>query len=326
MTAITATRQERLLFVDYLRAGAILYIVGFWHLWEYAPDAPHYQNSFTHTLTFMALGLFVFISGFLLGGARVPVNFAGVMSFYGKRLLRIYPLYGLALVVFVLCGLTDWATAAKSATGVVMFFGPSPATLWFVAMLIWFYLLAPVLIISARNACVFIGMCCALYLGMAMLAVALPQADKRLFIYFPAFAAGIAAGAQLWEPGRWRIYAGIAACVFAGLLASAGNFGLFTVPLEGAVAVTGPAFVFACCAHGAQSFAPNRTVALVSYAGFAMYLFHRPLLGWAKDLFMPQGFFPQWFYLTILCLPIVLLLSWGLQATYDKNSLARAGN
>jgi peptidoglycan/LPS O-acetylase OafA/YrhL len=310
--------RARLLFIDYLRAAAILYIVGFWHLWEYAPDAPAYQNGFTHAVIFMVLGLFVFLSGVLLGRNEVRPDARSVLCFYRRRLLRIWPLYILALLTFVAFGITNWATAAKSAIGLVMFFGPSPATLWFVAMLVWFYLLAPFLIISAKRVPLFAGFCAALYVGMAVVAMILPQADKRLFIYFPAFAAGIAAGVGLWAPQRWCLAAGLAAAAFIALLCSGVHLRLLTVPLEGAVAVVGPVFVYAWCWPKAAALKPVPIVMAVSYASFAMYLFHRPILGACQRVFMPDGFFFQWVYLTLVCLPLVGLVSWIAQRAYDQ--------
>lgn len=315
--------RARLLFIDYLRAAAILYIVGFWHLWEYAPDAPAYQNGFTHAAIFVALGLFVFLSGVLLGRTEVRAEGRSVMSFYRRRLLRIYPLYILALLTFVAFGITNWATAAKSAIGLVMFLGPSPATLWFVAMLVWFYLLAPILIVCAQRGWVFVGVCGALYLGMGLLAWILPDADKRLFIYFPAFAAGIAAGAGLWRPECLILPAAGSTVAVFSLLAFSKGFGLLTVPTEGALALVGPVVLFGLSARNARVFVPNRFVEVVSYASFAMYLFHRPLLNMAKEMFMPQGFLLQWCYLTLLCLPAMVVISWGIQAAYDRLAPAR---
>jgi len=49
-----------------------------------------------------------------------------------------------------------------------------------------------------------------------------------------------------------------------------------------------------------------------------MYLFHRPILGACQSVFMPDGFFFQWVYLTLVCLPLVGLVSWIAQRAYDQ--------
>ena len=46
--------MQRNIGIDLLRAGSMLYIVGFWHLLEYT-RAIDYQNDLTHRLTWIAL-------------------------------------------------------------------------------------------------------------------------------------------------------------------------------------------------------------------------------------------------------------------------------
>lgn len=76
--------------IDLMRATCILWIVGFWHLLGYAPSIDGYKNDLTYRLTVVVLGLFVFISGHLIGRARIT-NAAEVWRFYRRRMIRIYP-------------------------------------------------------------------------------------------------------------------------------------------------------------------------------------------------------------------------------------------
>ena len=96
------------------------------------------------------------------------------------------------------------------------------------------------------------------------------------------------------------------------------GFGLLTVPLEAALALFGPAVLFGLGARNASVFVPNRFFEVVSYASFAMYLFHRPILTVCKSVFMPEGFLLQWLYLTGFCLPVIVLASWLIQKFYDR--------
>lgn len=51
----------------------------------------------------MGLGLFIFISGYLLYYNNPSINsFQDIFSFYKKRLLRIFPLYWVALIAYIL--------------------------------------------------------------------------------------------------------------------------------------------------------------------------------------------------------------------------------
>jgi peptidoglycan/LPS O-acetylase OafA/YrhL len=106
--------------------------------------------------------------------------------------------------------------------------------------------------------------------------------------------------------------------VLFALLNFAGGIGLLTVPLQGGLAAAGSMVLFGLCSRHSGAFVPSRAVEFVSYASFAMYLFHRPMLTLAKDVFMPQGFLLQWCYLTLLCLPLIVLVSWAIQGGYDR--------
>jgi peptidoglycan/LPS O-acetylase OafA/YrhL len=95
--AITPDRP-RILHLDFLRGFAILYIVGVHHLDDYAGNVYHSQWDVAATKAF--LGMFVFISGYLLS-MNNPINGKGdLLNFAFKRFLRIYPLYALSLILF----------------------------------------------------------------------------------------------------------------------------------------------------------------------------------------------------------------------------------
>lgn len=52
--------------IDLLRGLSIVYIVGFWHLFDLTSQFPGYKNAVTHNLTVIILSVFVFLSGYLL--------------------------------------------------------------------------------------------------------------------------------------------------------------------------------------------------------------------------------------------------------------------
>jgi peptidoglycan/LPS O-acetylase OafA/YrhL len=72
------------------------------------------------------------------------------------------------------------------------------------------------------------------------------------------------------------------------------------------------------CARNAQAFSANWVLAFVSYASFAMYLFHRPILAACTGVMMPGTFLLQFTYLTVVCLPVIVAVSWGVQVAFDK--------
>lgn len=84
--------------LDIARALSMLYIVGVWHLNNYtqsfdlAPWGEYVKNA--------SLGLFMFLSGYLLGGRYVVKDTKSLWHFMKKRVLRIMPLFALSLYLY----------------------------------------------------------------------------------------------------------------------------------------------------------------------------------------------------------------------------------
>ncbi len=60
-----------------------------------------FSSNFTFQLTYAVLATFTFVSGFL--AYRTFDNLADVGRYYGKRLVRIYPLFALSCVLMGKC-------------------------------------------------------------------------------------------------------------------------------------------------------------------------------------------------------------------------------
>ena len=82
--------MKKLKSLDYLRSFSMLYIVGYWHLFNYTDAFPQYSNAVTYTMTLIVLGLFVLISGFLIGRREVKPtdNSSSIVGFYKKKLME----------------------------------------------------------------------------------------------------------------------------------------------------------------------------------------------------------------------------------------------
>jgi peptidoglycan/LPS O-acetylase OafA/YrhL len=179
-----------------LRAALTLYVIAYLHLGGYLGNGSEHVASWTPILTAIAMAAFTFMSGFLVGQSR-PLGWREVRGFALNRLRRIYPLYLLALAGFVLLWLTDPLSAAKAALGASMFWPEAPMTLWYVAMLVVFYALTPLLAwtdlkLAAAVAFAFWSA----YVGVSWFGV---QLDERVITQFPAFVAGVFARRLDWR-------------------------------------------------------------------------------------------------------------------------------
>ena len=88
--------NDRKKYLDCARAVCMLYIVGFWHLFDYTGKS--IVNPLTSQITYGVLATFTFISSFFLGRKKIT-DMKSVLSFWGKRLIHFYPLFGSVLYI-----------------------------------------------------------------------------------------------------------------------------------------------------------------------------------------------------------------------------------
>ena len=318
MTATIPSSSDKSLPIELLRAGCVLWIVGFWHLMNYTHGFPGADNAVTLRLTVIVLGLFTFVSGFLLARAPMRLRAPELGRFYARRLLRIYPLYLLALLAFWALGMADRSTALKAALGMSMVYGPAPLTLWFITMILEFYLVAPLLIALRGRPALFVLAALGLF-GVAAVCGSAANGDLRLAEYFPAFALGVY-WANHGERSSTRTVlsaCGATAAAWAWSLAFGRDpqYSLTGIPLVTCGALA--AFLLA----GRLRLSPRgrlaRAAALVSYAGFAMYLFHRIVYKGLHALYDPASPGLGLAWLLLVGLPVVVLVSLLVQRACD---------
>jgi len=92
--------KKRIVSLDLLRGLSVLYIVGFWHMFNYTQCFPQYYNFITLRLTLIILASYTFLSGYFIGLKDVILTSKSIKNFLLNRIMRIYPLYILAIVVF----------------------------------------------------------------------------------------------------------------------------------------------------------------------------------------------------------------------------------
>jgi peptidoglycan/LPS O-acetylase OafA/YrhL len=319
-------RRERNQAIDLLRALSILWIVGYWHLLGYAPAVDGYKNGLTHRLTVVVLGLFVLIAGHLIGRSGIR-NGADILAFYRRRLIRIYPPYVLALLLFALCGLLKAGQFLPAALLVSSFGDNPPHTLWYIAMLVVFYLLAPFLLLLRERLGRGIGAgiaAAAVLIGLStVLWQLVPQVDPRLFLYFPPFVVGLLVSSQL-EPERlspWGLLLVLALGV-AGALESLVHVGsqLDNDMIGSVLATLVPLALLVLVQRWLPRLRLWAPLMAVSTASYFMYLFHRPIFHWLSPLgkaLLPAGPVPEVAWLMGFCLPVIVVVAWLGQRAYD---------
>lgn len=311
-------RSKRNPGIDCLRVLCVLYIVGFWHVAGYVSSSSLHVNVISRRVTCIILGTFVFVSGYFIGRKGVDANWRGVLTFYKRRLLRIYPLYLIAIVAFAVLGLYEAAVAVKAALCLSMIAGPPPQTLWFITLLMMLYLAAPwIVIVLTRMS---LARLC-LYYILALVVIVTYEgltgmADVRIVMYSPSFVLGIVCARGMVPVWFRRVSVG---CVFV-LLSVLLSF----VPISYDAVLWAP--MIAVCSYvvfmvwrdrRVSSGRVFRVVALLSYSSYAMYLFHRPIYEILMRFHAPGHAALRLSYLVFLGLPLVVATSFAIQKLYD---------
>jgi len=207
--------KNKIIAFDFLRALAIIMIIPahlsnflfstYSKLGLYAFD-PYFAN--------MGLGLFIFMSGYLLYYNNHSISsFQNILSFYRKRLLRIFPLYWAALAAFILV-FSVFAPKLNSGflfpnaqnvfgffnvlihiSGLQIFLAPAYAspmlTLYFIGLIIVFYTIYPFIIMISKDAKHLLFVSSIVFLGFLLISRTFNIIDPRFFVFFPIFVFGI---------------------------------------------------------------------------------------------------------------------------------------
>jgi len=146
------------------------------------------------------LALFTFISGYALYKNNAPIS--STKTFYKKRLLRIYPLYLLALFSYVaVSNFQLWkeftiASLTVHFLGLQMLIYPyiqPDSLLWYIGMLFIFYAVYPFLIKKSETPRKLMWNAGAILISLTLLRAYFGIIEIRTFIYFPIFITGVLA-------------------------------------------------------------------------------------------------------------------------------------
>jgi peptidoglycan/LPS O-acetylase OafA/YrhL len=312
----------------------MMFIVAIRHL---APYSPYLSalNSWPgiDEFTYACLGLFCFLSGFLMADGREPIGSIGeIWAFYRKRLLRIYPPYLTALVALYLLQATGmlgiysggfgmtFGTLVASSLLVAIFLDCAPITLWFVNLIFLYYIATPLLIWRGCRRLHFWILFSVVAIILLAVSARTGYVDKRLFLFAPCYACGLLTGLY----PRLRTY------LFSPLGAAASLVCTTAILALSITAHLAPPIVFgALCAPILAPLAwktanllarlPRvRTFAQIgAYLSFAAYLLHRVTFTLAYEFYQPHSCAGAWIYWLGTVLPATLVVAYLLQKKYD---------
>lgn len=336
---------------DLMRAMAIVVIL-FHHLpghginyFDLRPfGIPVDLTPFNDLNRYFALGIFVFISGFLLEHGGKPLKgVRDALRFLAGRAIRLLPLYLVALGLFLVmfrdvldpvgplsllihaCGL-QILLATRTMEPVF--------TLWYVGLILAYYLVFLALARCRRSWRMAVVVVAGLAVAALLLRLTVGVGDKRFIQYLPVFAAGVLAA-------RYGILARIRAghVLGAGAVLLAGSavyvgyvyprifsptvkpalfspLGLGAMALSNLVMLACVVLVWHLASRRA-SWGEREWVRRLSCASYCMYLFHRPVWWCLSHVTGRERLGLQLAVHVLVGIPLVAVGSWYLQRAYD---------
>ena len=308
----------RIISIDYMRAICMLYIVAYWHLFNYTDYFPQYNNKLTYNLTLTILGLFIFISGFLQ-------NKDEKSNFYKRKFFRIYPLYLFTIVMFAITSVEDLYVLLKSAFLVSLVFGPSPLTLWFITVILVLYLITPQLQKSLENPTNYIASCLlfmAFLVGVYLVLkiTALGLLDTRLILYFPCYALGLFCSCHGLNSKFINIKS-LSIIALIGIIINEIEFSYtFLERIKQIPLVMSLSYLsFTLFYVNEKILKKTALISYLSFSSYSMYLLHRPIFIVFKKIYFPTQGPYQILYLYLVCFTTIMLVSGFVQKLHDKS-------
>jgi peptidoglycan/LPS O-acetylase OafA/YrhL len=298
----------------------MLYIVGYWHLFNYTSAFPKYHNPLTVRVTVIVLALFTLVSGYLLGKKDIGLSIRPVLAFYKARLARIYPPFAVTLGFFYLIGLVPAEAVLPSLALFAMFKGPPPSTLWFVTMIVCFYLMAPFLAHArGRSGSIFAALCVIISMAMVLVHQLTSTSDIRMVMYFPSFALGIYLADKNILELRRALPLLLTLTVGSALLGRLDSQSPESSYLSTPLAAFGSLTIFLLLAPVEFKKGPLiSALTQLSSASYFMYLTHRVIYYFLHAQYRPGTPLVQLLYLAGIGIPAIIAMSWLLQHHYDR--------
>lgn len=310
------SKSLKIVSFDIARAIGMLYIIAAWHVANYTSILS--LEPYGKYVTYGVLGMFMFVSGWLLDAKYAVSEKVNIKHFAKKRVLRLMPLYLIALVAFYFSGGINIKTLILALFGLSSFIPPQPPTLWFVSLIIDFYLLFPFL--SYRKHYFSYLVFGIVYLSIYILCIVSPNIDKRFLLYFPCFYAGI-----LFDRYRlmqyllkWQVFIGsiglISVCIWLDYVISTRIVRLVNTTII-ALAFTN---ILIYLSELMTKLPITKIFTWLAYSSMAAYMFHRQIIGaFRRFLIWPEDGIVRLLFLLLICVPVILIGGYLIQLGYD---------
>jgi peptidoglycan/LPS O-acetylase OafA/YrhL len=349
--------KNRIIEFDIMRALAIFFIL-FHHLpghsfnfYSFHFNGHLWDLTFLYSLNaYFGLGLFVFVSGRLLSKPNPSFEEGrNIKQFILKRYIRIFPLYIIALLLFVAINGRVWdSMGIRDSLSIYSFvlnllglqiilaskYCRPLLTLWFVGLIVSYYYLYIVFVKFVRSFIGFITLVFTISLFSALFMHLLGLMDERFLFYLGVFIAGILeAKYKLIEKMKFGHVILVLllfisfVCLYVAFIypekippgrpSFLSFIGMNAFVLENLIMLSFVSIVFALARVIVRT---DRYAFLqkIAYASYCIFLFHRPVWWIMVDIYNPADVKFKAVYLALLGIPLTIFVSYYLQKFYDR--------
>jgi len=307
--------------LDIIRGLLVIWIVGIWHMNSYLTDNWAFSEKilpFLHNVTYSVLATFTFLSGILLGKYRFSA-LNDILTFYKKRLSRFFFLLLIATISYLVLHWISITQAIQIVTGTNLFFNSPAPTLWFFSMIIYFYLLTPLLRWNYQHPITKIFVSLILFIPVFWI-----PCDKRLLIYMPFYIAGLNLGVEkilrLCKNKITLTLFVVTSFIQVLLLPPHSSILVsYVITLQGVGLLISIGILISYIHTYIQEKQISRIMSHISYASMFAYLFHRQFFSLSKALYsilFKSNGIPL--IAAIVLLVIFFYISFYAQSAYDS--------
>lgn len=324
---------------DVVRVVCMTYLVTYIHLYQYI--YPHGRmTSYLPAcigLAHACLGVFTFVSGYLLGkkysfGQQGDAN---VWTFYKKRIWRIIPLFVVSSIALWLIDFNGTESTLNGLLCISPFIDPKPKTLYYIPIILWCYLITP--LISRRGLKWRVIGSLTIVVLLVISRFFFPSIDNRFVFNVFFYLVGVVSASCFDWKFNTPYGTGIktsAILIFVLLLAVSIRYSLlYSNAAQMAIGAIGVFVILFICEDISKLLfdSPDvqknvfrlrvcQLISIVSYASMACYMFHRFFYWAAESIWNPSDTSIKWLYMIAIVYPIILVFSFAIQKLYDNLS------
>ncbi len=295
-------------------------IIGLYHNLGYA-GGHYYEHACILSLVYSSLGVFTFLSAFLLSSKYNFNNSTDTIAFWKKRFIRVWPLFAISSILLYVIDFNPFLPTLKGLVGISPFWAPEPTTMWYVAMLLSLYLLTPFVVQGGfKSQCIraIIVMCV-----VGILHLVFKSVVPKTFNYYTVYLIGLLLGRNLDTKlmGFFMSKKTLVITVLWMILMTACYISCndFVKSLAGVVGIFS---IINLSVLISQRIDLNSNtgiiIKLLSYTSFCAYLFHREVIwGLLQILSLNHGW-PLFLEVLLVGVPLSFIFAYIMQLSYDK--------